>query len=321
MPIDGKSDQYALALIVYEMLTGTKAFQHSDPICLLRGQIEDLPTRPRKLVPDLPEKVERAILRALSKNPDHRFASCQEFARNLGDLGNDSSRPHVLPIPTEKRLGFYIAHVAEESLLARQLGSAMEQRRYKCWYYGRNAIPGVSFFNQARNAIERSQAVIILLSRSALQAADFQREIEHAHVIGCPLLPLLIDLSREEFEQLAPSWCRIVGTSPNIEYRRSAALDELIERISDSALALGIEIDESISAADREFARLCTGHSWATDANQIDIVDLEKVLFHNELIDSFLNSRHRHFISATKGFGKTLLLTYKRHLLTRPSMG
>jgi hypothetical protein len=65
--------------------------------------------------------------------------------------------------------------------------------------------------------------------------------------------------------------------------------------------------------------RLCTGQIWATDANQIDILDLEKVLFHNEMIDGFLNGRHRHFISATKGFGKTLLLTYKRHLLTQSS--
>jgi hypothetical protein len=66
-------------------------------------------------------------------------------------------------------------------------------------------------------------------------------------------------------------------------------------------------------------ARLCTGQIWATDANQIDILDLDKVLFHNDMVDSFLNGRHRHFISGSKGFGKTLLLTYKRHLLTQAS--
>ena len=41
------------------------------------------------------------------------------------------------------------------------------------------------------------------------------------------------------------------------------------------------------------------------------------MLFRNDTIDDFLNRKHRHFISATKGFGKTLLLTCKRQLLTQ----
>jgi hypothetical protein len=48
-------------------------------------------------------------------------------------------------------------------------------------------------------------------------------------------------------------------------------------------------------------------------------VDLDRVLFRNDTINDFLNSKHRHFISATKGFGKTLLLTCKRQLLTQAS--
>jgi serine/threonine protein kinase len=318
-PTDGKSDQYALALIVFEMLTGSKAFASSNPIRLLHEHIAEPPPRPRELLPELPHAAERAILRALSKKPEDRFASCQEFARELGRGADDAVRTPVVPIFTDHRIGFYLAHVAEESLLARQLGRAVEAKHYSCWYYGRNAIPGVSFFNQAQAAIERSQAVILLVSRAALQSIDFHREIEHAHKIARPLLPLLIDISREEFEHLAPSWCRIVASSPKIEYRRNASLDELVERIEASAEALAIAIDEKAAAPPADFARLCTGQIWATDANQIDIVDLEKILFHNDMVDGFLNGRHRHFISATKGFGKTLLLTYKRHLLTRSS--
>ncbi len=41
--------------------------------------------------------------------------------------------------------------------------------------------------------------------------------------------------------------------------------------------------------------------------------------FRNGAVDEFLNSRHKYFISAPKGFGKTLLLTCKRHLLARGS--
>lgn len=318
-PTDGRSDQYALALIVFEMLTGRQAFQESDPLRMLRMQIEEPPPRPRDLLPELPAHVEQAILRALSKQPDERFASCQDFARQCSEGAISSADARLVSTPNENRLGFYIAHVAEESQLARQIGDALERKRYSCWYYGRDAIPGVSYISQSRAAMDRSQGVVLLISRSAVSSADFARELEHARHTGCPLLPFLIDISREEIEKLAPTWCRTLGASPMIELRRSAPLRETIERIALSAKTLSIEIDKklSVSAAPSTPAR--SGSAWATDANQIDIGDLERVLFRNDVIDSFLQGTQRYFVSATKGFGKTLLLTCKRQALTRSS--
>ncbi|MBW3597916.1 MAG: hypothetical protein KY475_11655, partial [Planctomycetes bacterium] len=54
---------------------------------------------------------------------------------------------------------------------------------------------------------------------------------------------------------------------------------------------------------------------WASDANQIDIADLNSVVFRNAVVDDFLERRNKFFLSAGKGLGKTLLLTYKRSLL------
>ncbi len=316
-PTDGKSDQYALGLMVFEILTGRRAFLETNPYRLLRMQIEDYPPRPRELLPELPESVERAILRSLSKNPDERFPSCQEFARNLGHLFPESSRSHIVITPLENRIGFYIGHAAEESLLARQLGEALERKQYLCWFYGRDAIPGVPFANQLKTAIERSQAVIFLISRHALHAPDFGREIEYAHRVGCPVLPLLVDLSGEEFEKLAPTLCRMFGASPLIEFHRGDPLAELVNRLALSAQQLAIRPMEKLAIPRSEPGSSCSGQIWATDANQIDILDLDRVLFRNDTIEDFLNRKHRHFISATKGFGKTLLLTCKRQLLTQ----
>ena len=78
---------------------------------------------------------------------------------------------------------------------------------------------------------------------------------------------------------------------------------------------MNITTDGDLAVPHAESPRSCTGQIWATDANQIDIHDLDRVLFRNETIDDFLSRRHRHFISASKGFGKTLLLTCKRQLL------
>lgn len=129
----------------------------------------------------------------------------------------------------------------------------------------------------------------------------------------------MIDISREEFEQLVPAWRLMVGSSPKVEHRRTAPLQPLIERIAASAKALDLSQGASSAPSRLQPSRLCAGQIWSTDATQIDIHDLSKVLFHNGVVDDFLHGRHRHFVSATKGFGKTLLLTCKRHLLTKAS--
>jgi serine/threonine protein kinase len=316
-PTDGKSDQYALGLITFEMLTGRRPFRTDDPLEMLRHQIAETPPPLRQFVPDLPERAEQAVLRALSKQPDERFPSCQEFTRQLSYPSRGPAQRHVLPTRAEDRIGFYIAHAAEESLVARQIGSELERHHYACWFYGRDAIAGVPFSSQSNAAIERSQAVVLLISRPALRSVDFEREIEHTHKVGCSMLPLLIDVSREEFEKSAPTWCSMLGASPTIEHRRSEPVSELIDRILASAEALGIEVHQGVAAAPAKPAAPCAGQPWATDANQIDIADLERLLFRNGAIDDYLGGRHRHFISATKGFGKTLLLTCKRQALTR----
>jgi tRNA A-37 threonylcarbamoyl transferase component Bud32 len=58
------------------------------------------------------------------------------------------------------------------------------------------------------------------------------------------------------------------------------------------------------------------GQVWASDANQIGIEDLDWVVFKNDIIQDFLEKRGKYFLSANKGLGKTLLLTYKRKQLT-----
>ena len=141
---------------------------------------------PREITPELPDYAERAILRALSKRPDERFSTCQEFAWELGGGRVVPAQRHVVVTSAENRFAFYIGHVAEESLLARQIGDDLEGKRYRCWFYGRNAIPGVPFTRQSATAIEsaptrisvprtmRRFIVSILLPFRRLPATDYQ---------------------------------------------------------------------------------------------------------------------------------------------------
>ena len=68
--VDSRSDIYSLGIILYEMMTGVVPYQAETPMAVVvKHIIEPLPL-PRSKNPNIPEAVERVILRALAKNPD-----------------------------------------------------------------------------------------------------------------------------------------------------------------------------------------------------------------------------------------------------------
>jgi serine/threonine protein kinase/tetratricopeptide (TPR) repeat protein len=83
-PCDGRADQYALALIAYELLTGHRLFQSSDPHELLAMHREAEPVGLAADLADAPPAARRALISSLSKDPNARFASCGDFAASLG---------------------------------------------------------------------------------------------------------------------------------------------------------------------------------------------------------------------------------------------
>ena len=85
--VDARSDQYSLACTVYEMLTARPPFTGPSYQRLLAQHISEPPPPLRTIRPDVPESVETAIARALSKKREDRFPSVDEFLRALdGDL-------------------------------------------------------------------------------------------------------------------------------------------------------------------------------------------------------------------------------------------
>ena len=82
-PVDGKADQYALACVVFEALTGAAPFARPEPMAVLWAHLsEPVPSLARRR-PDLPGGADRIMARALAKEPHHRYENCLEFTDEL----------------------------------------------------------------------------------------------------------------------------------------------------------------------------------------------------------------------------------------------
>ncbi len=82
-PVDGRADQYALACVAYEMLTGTVPFRRDSAWSVLYAHLNEPPPPLTVVRGDLPAAVPAVLSRALAKSPDERYPSCGDFADAL----------------------------------------------------------------------------------------------------------------------------------------------------------------------------------------------------------------------------------------------
>ena len=174
-PIDFRADQFALGSMVYEMLTGRRAFKRDTPVQTMAAIVDDEPEPIALVAPDTPIEITTIVERCHAKNPAHRYASTQDLARDLRDVrllvGTRSSRSgFTLRRPRRRRWPW--AAAAAVLMLAAALAS----------YLLRDRTGGA--LGQARTLLDRfdkqanvDQAIGLL---SAAVAADASRPAAHA---------------------------------------------------------------------------------------------------------------------------------------------
>ncbi len=133
----------------------------------------------------------------------------------------------------------FISHVEEDERVAIQVAGELETAGFTTWYYERDSLPGVSYLLQTRQAIEDSQALILLISSNSLESHQITREVVHAHESGKAFFPILLDVTHVEFQSRQPEWAEAIGAAASIRLSEEG-IENLVSRLVKGLEASGI---------------------------------------------------------------------------------
>jgi eukaryotic-like serine/threonine-protein kinase len=120
--LDGRSDIFSFGAVLYEMLTGQRAFPGNSQLSVASAILENEPAPLSELKPTAPPALQHAVKKCLAKLPDERWQSASDVASELTWIGENASQPSAVTSfagrgnPREK-LAWLVASVLALALL------------------------------------------------------------------------------------------------------------------------------------------------------------------------------------------------------------
>ena len=153
-PVDGRSDQFSLGVIVYELLTGEKPFDAGHLNSTLYRIVNENPTSPHRHDPSIPSSLGRVVLQAIAKRPDDRYDTCSEFAAAFARAAKgrspqaSRSLPVLLPVSSPD----------DDPTGSDEVGSFLDETADDLHRPGPVALPGRSRERRQRLLLNETEA-------------------------------------------------------------------------------------------------------------------------------------------------------------------
>jgi Tol biopolymer transport system component len=125
-PVDFRSDQFSFGSILYEMATGQRAFQRKTGVETLAAILREEPKAIAELNPAAPAPLRWTVERCLAKEPDERYASTKDLARDLKSVRDhlsETSTATLTAAPARSRRSWLLPAAAAALVLGAVLGA------------------------------------------------------------------------------------------------------------------------------------------------------------------------------------------------------
>ncbi len=182
--VDARSDLFSFGVVLYEMLTGRKAFARGSAMDTLAAILKEDPADLEASSRPVPPGLQRILHRCLEKDPSHRFHDAEDLAFALSNLGSGAESTPALATPfapVHRRTTLFWGGVGGLGLLAALgagwmlAGRERPQPTFRKLTYGRGAIDGARFVPGSRDIAfsarwQSNPSTVYLLREGSLEA-------------------------------------------------------------------------------------------------------------------------------------------------------
>jgi hypothetical protein len=203
LPLDCRSDLFSFGVVLYEMAAGTQPFRGETTAVIFEALLNRMPMSPLRLNPNLPQRLERIITKALEKDPELRYQSAVEmrtdFQRILtqpDEAATNTSAETIAADIGEIAL-LYKRNVEADEQVLTLLEKELRKSGYRI-FIDRHLQVGMEWAREIERRVTGADAVIVLLSPAAVTsemlAYEVQVAYESAQKKGKPrILPIRIN--------------------------------------------------------------------------------------------------------------------------------
>lgn len=233
-PVDWRSDIYSMGLVLYEMITGDLPYQGSSPVSIIANRIvKEEVRRPREANPNVPDEVERIIMRAVAKQRSERYQSAREMAAALDKFRAEQKISEIVKNAAAKEKARAQAEIEKEKEKAQAV--IMEEK-----------IKASLQFTQEKRQIKQKE--LIKLLKIAVKASVFVSVVY--------LMLFLIYETNIEEDRIQKEVARKI-----VQEKRQETKENVLEELndpsspSDPAVQLPLGIPEALVVDDVESAQ------------------------------------------------------------------